>query len=196
MRKYAVIVVVLAVFIVSFFILFFAGKQTILVLNVITISGTLASLLGLMIALIQIKTIKDTSNLTKEEVEKSLAHFSLLSSVSDLTKAYHIINEISTYIRAEKIEPAYFRALDLKSILIEIQNKEDIENYLDRGLYAEYITDLTIDISSFNKFLMGYKKINFLIIMNHLENISTIITDLGNKLKFKYHDRGTIKRHH
>ena len=184
----AIIVPIIGFFIIYFFILEDQLKTT---LNIITISGTLVSLSGLILALVQIKSVRKVSALTREEIKKSLSHFNLLLSIADLTQSYHIIKEIINNIRSEKYELAHLRMLDLKQNLIEIQNKKDLNRYIDSKKIANHFVDLQIDINTVNRFIMmqehnkvNSKNINCVRINEHLECLSTTITNIGNKLKY------------
>jgi predicted nucleotidyltransferase len=181
-KKYIIAILFIVCFLIIYFYLFNKWDRSIL--NFITLLGTFASLFGLIIALLQIKSIKKISEQTKQEVEKSLEHLNLLLSLSDLAKSNLMIREIMSHVKSGKYELAHIRMSDLKNILIEIQNKENLKDYIGIKKYSQYVIDLTIDMKNVYYFLINNKnEVEFNKISDNLEDLSTIIIDLENRIK-------------
>ena len=159
------------------------------IVNFFTLYGTFASLFGLWLTYVQIQSINQTSKLTNTAVEKSLIRINQVLSVSDLSRANKIIQEIQSFILGGKQDLALLRLKDLKTILIQVKFNEDLTEYTNTDLYNQHITDLGSDINNLNDLILGQKKgINFSKVNQNLENLATVITEFENKLKFKQHD--------
>jgi hypothetical protein len=154
------------------------------VVNFFTLYGTFATLFGLWLTYIQIKTIRETNYYTTKEVRKSLDRINQVLSVSDLSRANKIIQEIQSSILNNKVELALLRAKDLKSILIQVKYNEQLTEFTQSEIYNQNITDLGTDIINMNDFvLQGKKGVSFSKINKNLENLATVLTDFENKLK-------------
>jgi len=159
------------------------------VVNGFTLFGTFLSLFGLLFAYLQIQNIKTTSQQTKLAIENSMLRINQVLSISELSKAIKIIQEIQSFIIQEKHEIALMRMKDLKFILIQVKYNEDLAKYTNDSIYNKTITDLGSDITNLNDLIIGHKKgLNFSSLNKNLENIATTITDLENKLKYKGYD--------
>ena len=180
-------------------IFFFVGGTFIIVLifinlessqktvaNAFTLFGTYLSLYGILIAYLQIQSIKETSEKTKRAVEESSNRINQILSVSDLSKSNKVIQEIQYFLQNDKVELALLRMKDLKAILIQIKFNEDLIEYTENNLYNQNITDLGADINNLHDQITGAKKgINFSKVNQNLERLSTILAELENKLKYK-----------
>jgi hypothetical protein len=154
------------------------------VVNFFTLYGTFATLFGLWLTYLQIKTISETNYFTTMEVRKSLDRINQVLSVSDLSRANKIIQEIQSSILNSKIELALLRAKDLKTILIQVKYNEQLTEFTQSELYNQNITDLGSDIINMNDFVLAGKKgVNFSKINKNLENLATVLTDFESKLK-------------
>ena len=183
-----IIVFIIGTFVIS--ILYSSLKSELKnLVNFFTLFGTFATLFGLWLAYLQIQSIKQTSIQTKEAVDKSLVRINQVLSISEISKASKIIQEIQNSILHEKNELALLRMKDLKQILIQIKYNPDLTEFTNNGGYIQNINDLSIDINNINDFVIGYKKgVNFSKINQNLEKLATILSDFENKLKFEKHD--------
>ena len=154
--------------------------------NFLTLFGTFLSLYGLWIAYIQILSLKTTAEQTKNAVENSLNRINQILSVSDLSKANKIIQEIQTSNMNGKHELSLLRMRDLKYILIQVKSSAELNVYTETGTYNQNITDLSIDINNLNDLVLGKKKgVNFSKLNSNLEDLATTLSEFENKLKFE-----------
>ena len=172
------------IIITSVFISLEVSQKTIA--NAFTLFGTYFSLYGILIAYLQIQSIRETSEKTKEAVEQSSSRINQILSVSDLSKSNKVIQEIQIFLQNDKLELALIRMKDLKSILIQVKFNDDLSEYTEDHLYNQNITDLGADINNLYDQITGIKKgLNFSKINQNLERLSTILMELENKLKYK-----------
>ena len=186
-KNWVILIFIIGTLIISVvFFLISDSEQT--VVNAFTLFGTFFSLFGLVIAYIQIHSINKTSKYTKFAVEKSLLRINQVLSVSELSKANKVIQEIQYYLIQQKHEIALLRMKDLKSILIQVKYNNDLTEYANDRVYNRNITDIGSDISNLNDLIIGVKKeLNFSRLNQNLENLATILTEFENKLKYKEH---------
>lgn len=172
--------------IIIIILFFYLDKCDRTIVNFFTLFGTFASIFGLWIAYIQIISLKLTNEKTKTAVENSLNKINQMLSVSELSKAIKIIQEIQTSNINGKHEVSLIRMKDLKSILIQIKYNSELNIYTETSIYNQNITDISIDINNLNDLLIGKKKgLNFSKLNSNLEELSTTITEFENKLKFE-----------
>jgi hypothetical protein len=154
--------------------------------NGFTLFGTYFSLYGIAVAYLQIQSVNKVSKETKKAVDMSLMRLNQVLSVSELSKANKIIQEIQSFIITEKLEIALMRMKDLKSILIQVKYNNDLSSYTNDGVYNKNITDLGTDIINLHDLIIGKKKgINSSRLNQNLENIATTLTEFENRLKYK-----------
>lgn len=164
-------------------------KESKTVVNFFTLYGTFASIYGLVIAYLQIQSIKQTSQQTKEAVDKSLFRINQVLSISDISRANKVIQEIQSSILGNKHELALIRMKDLKQILIQVKYNRDLDEFTTDTNYNQNIIDLSIDISNINDLLLlGKQGINFSKVNQNLENLATLLSEFENALKFKKND--------
>lgn len=159
------------------------------VINFLSLFGTGASLYGIWLAFLSIQSIKETTESTNIAIKTSLIRVNQLLSVSDISKAAKIVQEIQTSLLSEKLEVALIRMKDLKHILIQIKYNQNLEEFTSKALYQENIKTISIDINNLSDFLLRKKTgVNFSKINQNLEEFSTVLVDFENKLKFLDND--------
>ena len=94
-RSTKILLIILTLIIIIIFFCLPNKEKT--VVNGFTVFGTYFSLLGLLIAYIQIRSIKKTSEATKTAVNESLLKMSRVLSVSDISKSVRTIREIQSF---------------------------------------------------------------------------------------------------
>ncbi|MEC7770838.1 MAG: hypothetical protein VX798_06620 [Bacteroidota bacterium] len=155
--------------------------------NFITVGGTYSSIFGIIIAYIQILTVKRTTELTKEKVEESNKRIAKTLSVSDLSKAIKLVHEIQNYLVAGKVESAIIRLKDLKSILIYLKYNDDLSKLTSTEIYTESLSNVSINMSNLTKELIGQKKgIDKSKIIEDLETIEDQLGEFEGHLKFDF----------
>jgi hypothetical protein len=159
------------------------------VVNAFTLFGTFISIFGLTLAFKQIKSVNEVNEKTKKAIEKSLLRINQILSISDLSKANKIIQEIQTALISNKLEIVLLRMRDLKTILIQVKYNEDLDEYIIATNYNQNITDIASDINNVHyEIINNNQRINVHRIHQTLEKIATILSDFENKLKHKKYD--------
>jgi len=155
-------------------------------INYVTIFGTALSFIGLILTFIQVRSVKETSELTKQEVTSTIEKLNLILTVSDVSKASQIIEIVQGYLRDNKFELAYFKMKDLKGFLIQIKHLKDLPSYIEINQFDQSLQNFNIDLTSINTSITNVgKSINRNAIINNLENLSTILSTLTNTVKYK-----------
>ena len=159
------------------------------VVNAFTLFGTFISIFGLTLAFKQIKSVNEVNEKTKKAIEKSLLRINQILSISDLSKANKIIQEIQTALISNKLEIVLLRMRDLKTILIQVKYNEDLDEYIIATNYNQNITDIASDINNVHyEIINNNQRITVHRIHQTLEKIATILSDFENKLKHKKYD--------
>lgn len=157
-------------------------------LNIITyisIVGSYASLFGIWVSYLQIRSVKEISKITQQSIEQNISEVNQYLSYSDISKTIKIICEIENYILISKLEPALIRMRDLKLSLIQIsQNGRLIKEIEKQKLLKAHITNLGIDIANINEYIMNQHQLDFKVIHQNLENATTYLAELESKLKY------------
>ena len=152
-------------------------------LNAISLFGTYASVFGLAVAGYQIFLIKGISETTEQEVKNTHKRINQIISIADLSKANKIVQEIQHFIGTEKHELCLLRMRDLKEIIIQSKYSSNLSTLTETDEYNEIIQKLSIDLNNISDFSRSNKKVNFGIINENLEHISTIILNYESNIK-------------
>jgi hypothetical protein len=165
--------IVAGIIVCPLIVFFLTPRQDIGIINIITITGTFASIGGLLFALLQIKNVKQINKDIKNEVEKSISNFNLLLHVSSTTKSNDIIKEIIGYIKDGKRELAVIRLRDLKENIVNLKKHIDTNKYIDiiNKLESMICEDKNRKSTNHNEEIMT------------LEKLSTLILEIEEKFK-------------
>jgi hypothetical protein len=153
--------------------------------NGVTIFGTYLSLFGIIISYLQIKSVKDTNELTKQAIADSLQRLNQLVVIADLSKAIKIIEEIQLFIQQQNYPIALIRMKDLKTIIIQAKHHEDELMNINTTLFEINVNELIKDIFRLEDYILGVRNRNFNVskISKNLGALSTILTIVEIKLK-------------
>lgn len=157
--------------------------------NFLSLIGAYISLFGLSVAYFQIFSVKEMTLATKKAVDENAQKISQILSVSDLSKASGLTEQIQQYMIKGNYQPALLRMKDLKAILVQSAHIKELENFTKTDEYSNIISNLTLDLNNLTEYLVPdnvenrKKKISFSVINSNLENISTVLVDFVTKLK-------------
>lgn len=172
-------------------ILFFSFFEEVEItkINYISIFGTFTSIYGLIVAYLQILSVKKTSELMKNEVEKANKNTIKIISISDLSKAIKLVQEIQQYLLSDKTESAVIRLKDLKSILINLKYNDQLKFFTDKKDYKDSLGNISINITNLNNELLKIKsEISKSKIISDLEKVESQLGEFEGHLKFKKND--------
>jgi hypothetical protein len=148
-----------------FILLYYIPTKDRTLINLISVFGFLLSILGIVIAYVQILSIKDISNLTQaiaketeervreahERVKESFANSAKIILVSDLSRNAAMINEIQGYLIDKKIEMSILRMKDLKIILISLRNQPKYSGLFRRAEFTSAFDNFHINLDNLQK---------------------------------------------
>jgi len=168
---------------------FFLSPEERSFLNVLGIIGFILSVLGIIIAYIQILSIKQISLETQRKVNENLVLNNNIIMLSDLSRKVAMIDEIQGYLRDDKIEMCILRMRDLKVILNSLRNQEHYTSLVSKKEFKNVFENFNIDLDNFQTFQLKPKgKIDKSIISRNLETLSTIFLSVEVKLKITNYD--------
>lgn len=152
------------------------------VIDYINFSGTIASLIGLIIVIYQIMKLKGIAEASKDASEKTRARITELLFAMDIPKALKVVQEIQHYNRSSKFELSILRMQDLKYHLIQVKNNGKYD--VDKQHYVEFITDLSIDLSNIEKEIKNKtKSIDIVRLNSTLDKILNYLSDIDTTVK-------------
>ncbi|MFW0716217.1 hypothetical protein [Pedobacter sp. N23S346] len=181
-----VVVISLAITVVLFFCLSPEERNFI---NFLAIIGFILSIVGLIIAYIQILSIKEIAINTQNKINENITLNNNIIMLSDLSRKAAMVDEIQGYLRDDKIEMCILRMKDLKVILNSLKNQEQYNSLVSKREFKTVFENFNIDLDNFQTFQLKAKgKIDRSIISKNLELLSTIFLSVEVKLKTTNHD--------
>ena len=119
--------------------------------NWISIIGSLLSLIGVIIALVQISKTRRAAEAAKDAALQTQKDISHNLSISDVSTCLKHLEEIKSFARYEKYEAAQIRSGDLISQLIQIQEILSSSNQAHQIEFDKIISQLSQLRSKFEK---------------------------------------------
>jgi len=157
------------------------GKST---AEVISAVGSVASFVGLLIALLQIRSVKEISEATQAAVTETKAQLIGNISISDLSKAVKLIEQVQTYLGYNKFDLAYLRMLDLRILLIQFGGNPRFLGTTGRTKYEGLLQNIGIHVINLFDAAFRAKIIRIAVVNQTLENAVGILVAFENELKF------------
>lgn len=152
--------------------------------EIVGVCGSMASLFGVWVAYVQIKSVKGIS----EEIQKALkAKVTIVNdslTLADISRIISLAKDAKTYLRSSKLELASVRLSDLKLDLVLLRQNR-ILNDEDTVLLSNSIRDIGIDISNVESQIKDKGQLTINVIHNHIEEVLTFLADLEGKIKYK-----------
>ena len=188
-RFLTISVIVIAILLTLVVLLKIPDEQVNL-LNLISVIGTIASLLGLILAYIQILSIKDTAIRTREAVEESITRVNEILSISELSKGIKNIGLAQNSIKNRKYDHAEILMKELKGLLIQAKHVRELSNKTSTTEFQGLLMNLGIDLNNLRQLESNDGiEIDHFKILSNLDEVSSVLIDLENKLKFKNYER-------
>ena len=155
-------------------------------INVTALVGSIASAFGLLIAVLQILSLKKITEATQEAVQETKDKLRRVISLSDVSRAIKLIEEIQNYASEEKYQLARLRLQDLRSLLLQFSGNADFGEIVEPELYERFLEDVNLSVVNLYDIMVGRKKrFDHSKLNQTLEKIVTILIQLENKLKFE-----------
>lgn len=159
-------------------------------INIISLFGSLASFFGLLIAYIQIISLKQTTEITQDAITQTKEKIILKISLSDVEIALSYIKEIEDSLGSNNYDLSRARFSDLKEKIlqfkkyeefIKILSKEQIDAIVDS--LDSHIKDILYKIYSDDEQDIE-KKEEIIEIFKELQTLSNKLIEFKNNIKF------------
>ncbi len=145
--------------------------------------GSVASVFGLLIAIVQILAVKRVTDATHSAVKETKEQLISRISLADVAKASSIVEQIQMQLMNRKFELAHLRLQDLRSLLMQFR-----AGHLSNDRVNEHYDELlkNVGIHSENLFGAIYKKktIDITVINHTLQGVIDILVAAENDLTF------------
>lgn len=152
--------------------------------NIATIIGTIGSFVGLAISYINIIELKKINQETELKIGLTLDKVNQINSIIEISKTLKTNQEIQFFLKSNKFELAHLRYMDLKHHLLQFNNNMELIELTSDKQYLKLFKEFNIDLSTINDYIENpSRKFDKVIIINHLEELATYLTNFEIKLK-------------
>jgi len=152
--------------------------------EIVSAVGSMASFFGLIIAILQIKSVKEITIATQHAIAETKAHLITNISISELAKAVKLIDEIQTYLGLGKYDAAYMRLKDLRILLVQFGGNSQFLQISGRENYEDLLQNIGIHLVNLYDAVFKAKVIRIAIMNHTLENAIGMLVAFENELKF------------
>jgi DNA-binding protein len=153
--------------------------------EIVSAVGSVASLFGLAIAIVQLSSLKEISQETKRAVQETQDKLVQNISIADVSKAIKMIEQIQMHVGLKRYESAHLRLQDLKSLLIQFKQNSQFSKIAVESNYDDLYSDLIIHtLNIYDLVFLAGKELNSSVLNKTLENIGAILVSFENQLKF------------
>jgi hypothetical protein len=147
--------------------------------------GATASMFGLVVAILQIIRVRTASEAAKQAAEDARSQMYNFISVSDVSRATGLLNEVQRLLRDKKFEAAEIRLTDLKKSLIQFRSHDKMIEMDDYDKYVNICREINVEIINLNKKIIdSAKSYDSMKLIEKLETVDRIISEFENKIKF------------
>lgn len=150
--------------------------------------GSVASLCGIWIAYLQIKSVREIAEGTRAAVDNKLSDLNNHLTMADISRMLSIGREIQTFLLSSKLEVALIRMRDFKAELVQIRQNECIFTNEQLNRLGISIKDLGIDITNLSANFKKKDQISADAINDHIEDVLTLLAEIEGILKYKKYD--------
>ncbi len=152
--------------------------------EILSAVGSVASFLGLVIALLQIKSVKEITVATQQAIVETRDRLIINISISELGKAFKLIEEIQTYLGNGKYDAAYIRLKDLRILLVQFGGNARFLQITGRENHENLLKNIGVHIINLYDAVFRAKIIRIGVVNQTLENVVGILVAFENELKF------------
>ena len=152
--------------------------------EIVSAVGSMASFFGLIIAILQIKSVKEITIATQHAIAETKAQLITNISISELAKAVKLIDEIQTYLGLRKYDAAYMRLKDLRILLVQFGGNSQFLQIIGRENYEDLLQNIGIHLVNLYDAVFKAKVIRIAIMNHTLENAIGMLVAFENELKF------------
>lgn len=155
-------------------------------MNIQSLIGTIISIFGISITLIQIIAVKEISEVTQNTIRNTKDRMIISISVTDVNDAIKFVGEIENFIGNQKYEIAILRITDLRNKLIQFKSSDDFKSVMAIEHIETAISDLSIQILNLQAALeKSNYKFNAKKLMQLLQSVGIYLNDFQNNIKLK-----------
>lgn len=156
--------------------------------NYISIIGSVASLFGIWVAYLQIKSVRDVAEGTQAAVDSRLSDLNNHLTMVDMSRILSMGKEIQAFLLNSKHEVALIRMRDFKAELVQLKQNENLFNEDQLKRLGVSVQDIGIDIVNLNKNYEKKEQLSTATINEHIENSLTLLSEIEGQLKYKKYD--------
>jgi hypothetical protein len=161
------------------------------VLDIWSAIGTLTSIVGLAIVLVQIGALRRVSEATVTAIHQTQAEIRAAVSLADTTRTIKMIEQVQTYAGDKKYELARLRLQDVRAHLIHLRQTHTALANDDRLQLDSFLEAIGLDLAAL--YTVSYspdKVLNPSKMSKSLENAVGLLTRIEAQLKFSGNDSG------
>jgi len=146
--------------------------------------GSVASFFGLIIALLQIRSVKEITEATQRAIKETRAQLIVNISISDLAKAIKLIEQIQTYLLYNKLDLAYLRLQDLRILLLQFGSNPQFLRKTTRETYDSLLQNIGIHLINLSDAVLRGKIVRLPVVNRTLGHAIEVLVAFENELKF------------
>lgn len=161
--------------------------------NYISVIGSIASVYGIWVAYLQIKSVGEIAEKTQAVVNSKLSELNNHLTLADLSRIHSMGKEIQAFMHSSKYEVALIRMRDFKDELVQLKQNENLFNEDQLNRIRLSVKDLGIDVANLNANYKKKDQISNETIHEHLDYALSLLAEIEGILKYKKYDTGEIQ---
>lgn len=150
----------------------------------ISVVGSIASIYAIIIAVMELKTVKQSAEATKKAVEQKMENVNQLLTFAEVEKHLQICSSINVSLKTNQYEAVALKLEELKKILLEIKNNRSISDK-DTAKIQSLVMKLGSDITAVRDKWSKINDFDSTLLLTHVNEVSTCLQDISTKLKHK-----------
>lgn len=143
--------------------------------------GSVASIYAIIIALLELKSVKQSTEEIRKAVAAKTKEISSFLTYAEIEKRKEMCNSIYNSINGCQYEAAAMKLDDIRILLIEM--RENRSGRIDKGAMNKLISDIGNDSVNLRNCWMTKEELDSKIIFKHINSVSNVLSNLSANIK-------------
>lgn len=182
MKKVLIVISLFFLSILFFFIYILSNEDKSNWLDYVSVIGTIASIYGIVLTLIQVSTISSRTQQIRKELKKKSEQTSRLLSYGELEKQEQMLKNFPLYINTQQYALIHFLLTDTQKELMVIHENSDIDDNQKKDI-ARLLQNIGYDLGAINDKWLENIDFKHDMVIQHVNAIIIFMQRISSKLR-------------
>lgn len=155
--------------------------------NITSLVSSVIGIIGFIIAIQQIQTVKDIAKHTEFEVKSAFINYTKILLAQEITQKLMLINEIERYLAEDRFDLCHMRMKDLLAVLNQIKATTSAIDYeINQRILSKLTRGHNIDCQAiYMRIINSRNNINKELIIKNIMDVNNFLSEIRTDLTLK-----------